>query len=367
MKRNVFRRCTVAPRKTTPRALSKMGVVMSKNWILLAGLLVLASMGTSRAHPLDSPDIVYIDGQPCNTACQNYLAWTRRRTTPVVQHSAPVEVESLQLVPEKTTPRPTRSTARRAVPPPRQAARPAAARQAASPSSAKIARPQPELAAAKSEPAARPEPAAAPKVVETPPVPEAAAAAPPPAPATEEAKAAAPPAEQVAAATPAAEPVAVATPAKEPLTTASTAPAPQPEAIVKPEPANKEASSTVAAANPNNAAPAVSAAANNNDARVAVVMTRPEIEKLSDLSGKDVAIEEQQSEASKSLQAAIVSAGAAEVRLNEGAGNAIERLLAGEVPAAVLAIASPKASEGYAELPGYRIFRIPLSPDPSKG
>lgn len=96
-------------------------------------------------------------------------------------------------------------------------------------------------------------------------------------------------------------------------------------------------------------------------------MTRPEIEKLSDLSGKDVAIEEQQSEASTSLQAAIVSAGAAEVRLNEGAGNAIERLLAGEVPAAVLAIASPKASEGYAELPGYRIFRIPLSPDPSKG
>lgn len=341
---------------------------MSKNWILLTGLLLLTPAGTSQAHPLDSPDIVYIDGQPCNTACQNYLAWTRRRTAPVVQHSAPVEVESLQLVPGKTTPRPTHSTARRAVPPPRQAARPAAAKQAPPPLSAKIARPQPELAAAKSEPAARPEPAAAAKVVETPPVPEAAAAAPPPAPAIEEAKTAAPPAEQVAAVTPAAEPVAVATPAKEPVTTASTAPAPQPEATAKHEPANnKEASTTIAAANPNDAAPAVSATANNGDARVAVVMTRPEIEKLSDLSGKDVAIEEQQSEASTSLQAAIVSAGAAEVRLNEGAGNAIERLLAGEVPAAVLAIASPKASEGYAELPGYRIFRIPLSPDPSKG
>lgn len=334
---------------------------MSKNWILLTGLLLLASVGTSQAHPLDSPDIVYIDGQPCNTACQNYLGWTRRRTSPVVQHSVPVEVEPLQLVPEKTTLRPTRSPVRHAAPPRRQAAKPAAervARQAVPSSAAKGASPPPELAAAKSEPSARSEPA--PKIVETLPAPENAAAAAQPAPAIEEARTAAPPAEQVAVAKPA-EPVIAAAPAAEPVTTASTAPAPQPEA------AGKQAAVTTEAARPNDAAPAVSAAASNSDARVAVVMTRPEIEKLSDLSGKDVAIEEQQSEASTSLQAAIASAGGAEVRLNEGAGNAIERLLAGEVPAAVLAIASPKASEGYAELPGYRIFRIPLTPDPSKG
>jgi hypothetical protein len=337
-----------------------MGVVMSKNWILLTGLLLLASMGTSQAHPLDSPDIVYIDGQPCNTACQNYLAWTRRRTSPVVQHAAPVEsapleFQPLEFVPEKSARRPVRNAARHTATP-RQAAKPATARiakQAVPPSPAKIASPQPELAA-KSEPA--------PKIVETPPSPETAAVAPPSASVKEEVKTAAPPAEQVAAATPPAEPVAVATSAAEPVTTASTAPAPQPETA-----ADKETPVTTAAANPNDAAPATSAKGDNGDVRVAVVMTRPEIEKLSDLAGKDVAIEEQQSEASTSIQAAIASAGAAEVRLNEGAGNAIERLLAGEVPAAVLAIASRKASEGFSELPGYRIFRIPLSPDPSKG
>jgi hypothetical protein len=266
----------------------------------------------------------------------------------------------LEFVPEKSARRPVRDAARHTATP-RQAAKPATARiakQAVPPSPAKIASPQPELAAAKSE--VKSEPAS--KIVETPPSPETAAAAPQSASVKEEVKTTAPPAEQVAAATPPAEPVTVATSAAEPVTTTSTAPVPQAEAA-----ANKETPVTTAAANPNDAAPATSAAADNRDGRVAVVMTRPEIEKLSDLAGKDVAIEEQQSEASTSIQAAIASAGAAEVRLNEGAGNAIERLLAGEVPAAVLAIASRKASEGFSELPGYRIFRIPLSPDPSKG
>lgn len=323
---------------------------MSKNWILLTGLLLLASMGTSQAHPLDSPDIVYIDGQPCNTACQNYLAWTRRQTSRVIRHSAPVEseaveVQPLQLVPAKPALRSTRSAARHAATP-RQAAKPAASRvakQAVPSSPAKVASPQPAPAAAVgSEPA--------PKIVETPPSTESAAAA-----QTTQVE------EKVTPAAPAAEPAAAAAPAAEPVTTASVAPVPQPEAT------STGASATTGSAGPGDAAPIVSAKADNGDVRVAVVMTRPEIEKLSDLAGKDVAIEEQQSEASTSIQAAIASAGAAEVRLNEGAGNAIERLLSGEVPAAVLAIASPKASEGFSELPGYRLFRIPLTPDPSKG
>jgi hypothetical protein len=347
MKRNVFRRCTLAPRKTTPRALSKMGVVMSKNWILLTGLLLLASMGTSQAHPLDSPDIVYIDGQPCNTACQNYLAWTRRQTSRVIRHSAPVEseaveVQPLQFVPAKPALRSRRSAARHAATP-RQASRPAASRVAKQAVPAKVASPQPapEAATTRSEPGRQ--------IVETPPSAESAAAAQ----ATQVG-------EKVTPAAPAAEPAAAA-PAAEPVTTASVAPAPQPEAT------STDASATTGSTGSGDAAPTVSAKADNGDVRVAVVMTRPEIEKLSDLAGKDVAIEEQQSEASTSIQAAIASAGAAEVRLNEGAGNAIERLLSGEVPAAVLAIASPKASEGFSELPGYRLFRIPLTPNPSKG
>jgi curved DNA-binding protein CbpA len=39
-------------------------------------LEVESAMGTSQVHPLDGPDIVYIDGQPCNSLCQSYMTWS---------------------------------------------------------------------------------------------------------------------------------------------------------------------------------------------------------------------------------------------------------------------------------------------------
>ena len=80
---------------------------MSRNWTLLTLiLLLLGSTGTLQAEPLDSPGVVYIDGQPCNRACQSYMAWTRRKTSSVTEQSAPVEsapTESpaVHYVPEK--------------------------------------------------------------------------------------------------------------------------------------------------------------------------------------------------------------------------------------------------------------------------
>src|SRR5260221_13232153 len=67
------------------------GVVMSKKWILLTCVLSLGSVGTSQAHPLDSPDIVYIDGMPCNSACQSYMAWSRQ-TASMSGHPAPTHL-----------------------------------------------------------------------------------------------------------------------------------------------------------------------------------------------------------------------------------------------------------------------------------
>ena len=49
---------------------------MLKKWILLTSILSLCSSGTLQANPLNSPDIVYIDGLPCNSACQSYMAWS---------------------------------------------------------------------------------------------------------------------------------------------------------------------------------------------------------------------------------------------------------------------------------------------------
>ena len=75
----------------------------------------------------------------------------------------------------------------------------------------------------------------------------------------------------------------------------------------------------------------------NLDNLVALVLARPEINSLSDLNNKNIAIGEKQSAASGSVSAALMAAGAAEVQFSEGKGEgntgAIDRLISGEVPA----------------------------------
>ena len=155
------------------------------------------------------------------------------------------------------------------------------------------------------------------------------------------------------------EQVAAATALAECATTASAAPVPQQEAN------NVETSGRAEAAQPSDTEQTASAPTsntNNADNLVAVLMARPEITSISDLTGKDVAIAEPQSASGATIRTAIAAAGAAEVRLNEGHAKAIDRLIAGEVPAAILTLASPEAAEWFPDIAGYRIFRIPLSP-----
>jgi TRAP-type uncharacterized transport system substrate-binding protein len=112
---------------------------------------------------------------------------------------------------------------------------------------------------------------------------------------------------------------------------------------------------TAAAAKPGSAPPA-------NGDLVALVMVRSETKSVSDLAGKAIAIEDSRSVSSAIVATAIAAAGAADAKLSEGHGKAVDRLIGGEVPAAVLTLVSPEASEWFPEIPGFRIFRIPLSP-----
>ena len=59
----------------------------------------------------------------------------------------------------------------------------------------------------------------------------------------------------------------------------------------------------------------------NTDNLVALVMARPEIKSVSDLTRKDVAIQDEQSASSASIRTAIAAAGAVEVQLKEGHSN----------------------------------------------
>jgi ABC-type phosphate/phosphonate transport system substrate-binding protein len=155
------------------------------------------------------------------------------------------------------------------------------------------------------------------------------------------------------------EQVAAAMALAERATTASAAPVPQQEAN------NVETSGRSETAQPSDTEQTASAPTsntNNTDNLVAVLMARPEIKSISDLTGKDVAIEGPQSASGAIIRTAIAAAGAVEVQLNEGHTKAIDRLIAGEVPAAILTLASPEAAEWFPDIAGYRIFRIPLSP-----
>jgi hypothetical protein len=98
------------------------------------------------------------------------------------------------------------------------------------------------------------------------------------------------------------------------------------------------------------------------DLLVAIVMARPEIRSVSDLAGKIVALDEKYSASSVDVWIAFVAAGALSVQMSTGQTTAINRLVNGEVPAAVLALASADSAAGFPDVAGYKVFQVPLSP-----
>jgi hypothetical protein len=303
---------------------------MPKIWMLLTCLLLLGSAGTSQAHPLDSPDIVYIDGMPCNSACQSYMAWSRKQTSSMSAQPAAARSER----------RSSYAAARRATAMHREgwksSAHASIARQNVPLPPAKVAEPPAKIA--ELQPAAN-------------------AAAEPPlsnvvaAPAAGGTDAGSTPApwsiqEQVAAATALAERV----------TAATAVPAPQQQAN------NAGGSGGAETAQPSDAEQTESPPPNGTDLLVALLIARPETKSVSDLTGKDIAIEDRQSASSGTVRTAIAAAGASEVQLSESHAKPIDRLIGGEVPAAVLTLVSAEAAEWFPDIKGFKVFRIPLSP-----
>jgi hypothetical protein len=296
---------------------------MSRNWMMLTGLLILGPVGTSQAHPLDSPDIVYIDGLPCNRACQSYMDWSWRQSSTMVAQPAPAQ----------PTRRSSYGDVRRA-----PAIRRESPKAAAHVPAAKQAMPSRPASAAELHPAGKAAVASEPAPASVAPSPPAGVAA-------------------TSNATTVQEQVAAATMLAERLTSVTAAPVTQQEA------SNPEASGRTGAADASgDSKPAETATVNNTDNLVALLITGPAIKSVSDLSGKEVAIEDRQSASNASIRTAIAAAGATDVQLNEGHAKAIDRLIAGEVPAAVLTLVSPEAAEWFPDMPGFTIFRVPLAP-----
>jgi len=109
------------------------------------------------------------------------------------------------------------------------------------------------------------------------------------------------------------------------------------------------------------AAPAVAAPPSEPDSRVALVMARQEFKSVADLSEKTVAIDDRLAESTNKVWIAMVVAGAVHIQLSEDQAKPVDRLIDGEVPAAVLTLVSAEAAGSFPDIAGYRIFRIPLS------
>jgi hypothetical protein len=294
---------------------------MSKKSILLTCTLSLGSVGTSQAHPLDSPDTVYIDGLPCNSACQSYMAWSRQTlsmsgqpaTTQLPQRSTNAAVHPMTGVGGRSLkPMAHARTAKRAVPIPREMPQAnVAALLLADNAAAKFDSPPDKASAAASSSSSS-------GTIQ----------------------------EQVAAEIALAEHVTAVIIALTPEQKSSNTDRFDRSEIVP----HSDAENTA------------SASPNNTDNLVVLLMARREIESVSDLANKDIAIEDKQSASSGSVRIAIAAAGAAEVRLSEGQAKAIDRLITGEVSAAVLTLVSPEVAEMFPEIAGFNIFRVPLSP-----
>jgi hypothetical protein len=157
------------------------------------------------------------------------------------------------------------------------------------------------------------------------------------------------------------EQVAAATAVAEQMTVATEVPAPEPKAN------NRDRSNHSETALRGDAERNAPASAYNTDLLVALLMAGPGIKAVSDLTSRTIAIDDRYSASSGTVRTAIAAAGAAEVQLSEGQAHAIDRLISGEVPAAVLTLVSTEAAEHFPEITGFQIFRIPLSPRSLKG
>jgi hypothetical protein len=373
---------------------------MSRKQILLTLILSLGTSGALQANPLDSPGIVYIDGLPCNSACQSYMAWSaqasstrhREEHAPNVVEPAEAEIERIE---QPARPRAARQPApvSRAAPRTGTAASNTKAsnakKTAAASSAPKTIRKEIPAATAtvarekttagertperKLESASRPEPGQAACIAVLQPIdgPKSEVAsevdAPPPA----KPEIAVPPATLEIAAAPAASEIA-ALPATVAVAPASATRTIQQQvveatgmadlvtAIRTGEPAGKSDNLATKPGEASDTDKTASASPDKEDNLVALVLARPEISSLSDLNNKNIAIEEKQSASSGRVSAAFMAAGAAEVQFSEGQTGAIDRLISGEVPAAVLTLASREAAEGFPDIAGFRTFRVPL-------
>jgi hypothetical protein len=274
----------------------------------IAACVTLGFAGVSSANPLDSPGTVYMDGLPCNVACQSYMAWSRQ-TLRATQ--ATVTGGSYGAAGKAAGEAPRKRLSKRSTPNSVDA----------SPQKKKSADLQAALATAP-DPAPLPKPRSenAPYNVET-----------------RELSRERTPKENIMAA------LAVA----EIITSAET-----------PKSADNDDTDGTRATPANGANAAYP---KDPGALVVLVISRSDVKSASALNGLSIAIDAAQSAVEENIRSSLVAAGAVETQLSVSDASPLDRLVSGEVPAAVLNLVSPAAADAFPEIKGFKVLRVPLS------
>lgn len=275
--------------------------------LAIAACIALGFAGASSARPLDSPGTVYIDGLPCNVACQSYMDWSRQTLKAMRGRAAGGSYASAGKAAGDAS---RKNISKRTTP---YSADASPQKKAGAVQAALTTTPEPV-------PLPRPRTDDAPQNFQNL--------------ETRERSRDRTPQEYIMAA------LAVA----EQITKAET-----------PEPAGNDADGT-RAASPSDAAPP-----GNPPALVALLISRSDVKSASALNGSSIALDAAQSGVEEDIRSALAAAGAAEAHLSVSDASALDRLVSGEVPAAVLNLISPGAADAFPEIKGFKVLRVPLS------
>jgi hypothetical protein len=299
--------------------------------LAIATVAWLGFVGTSLAHPLDSPGTVYIDGVPCNLPCQHYLAWSRQSLE--ADHPSAKGTANASVVRElRKTPR-TRIS---------KSAEPALADRSRQKNS------RGSQTALKVTPKSPPAPTwrtETPSDMETrnPTAPLVTAAEPKPSPKSETENA--------------------------PLTVGSSNPlqekSPHDAVLAALSVAEKITNAELSKALENDRANETKVGDTNVPASgslVALVLSRPDLKSVSALNGQDVAIDRPESTIETEIRSALAAMGATEARVSVSSASPLDRLISGDVQAALVKLVSPDAAKAFPDIKGFKVLRVPLFP-----
>jgi hypothetical protein len=304
-------------------------------WAIVAGLSLVLT-GASLANPQDSPGTVYIDGLPCNLACQSYMAWSRQslkssQTAGKGAANTSVAKASRQAshkrISKRTEPAST-----------------------GAPSSKKTGDAQAALTTNPEPPPPIPKPR-----TETAPV-ELEVRVPPVAPATAPEPSPAPQSKTESV------PLNVETSSRprertpQELVTAALAVAQQ-MTSAEPLKTTGDDRTSEAKAGDANLPPS-----QDIGSLVAIVIAAPGVKSASALKGQNVAVDASQSDVQQDIRFALAAAGAIEAQLSVTDASPIDRIVSGDVEAAVVKLVSRDAAEAFPDIKGFRVFRVPLTP-----